>query len=143
MFLSLFLSFVSARKLRNRKFSLLMIVVIVLVSFFSAFGMGRVDTYNSTYYFTPTFPVPLSFPLYTLIDTTMVFITPPHLPPLHGYYQLYFLTVETGRFVFPLRSDLFLLVNSFFILVNSIGVIIGYWIGKSAILERFFKKSLD
>jgi len=119
-----------------------MIAVIVLVSFFSTFSMGRVDIYNSTYYFTPTFPIPLSFPFYTLIDTTMGFIIPPHLPPLYGYHQLYFLTAEIGRFVFPLRSDLFLLVYSFFILVNIIGAIIGYWIGKSAILERFFKKAL-
>jgi hypothetical protein len=139
MLIAILLSFISARKFRGSRTALLMIVVIVLISFFSAFNMIRVNTYNSTYYFTPNLPIPLSFPLYVLTDTNYVFISPPYSPPLHGYYQLYFLTVEIGSFLFPLRSDLFLLLYSFFILVNTIGATFGYWIGKSALLERLIK----
>jgi hypothetical protein len=141
MFLSIFLSFVLSRKFRGRSYALLTILITVVVSFFSASGWEEVIVFNSDYYFTPTFPIPLSFPFYASIDISMGFISPPGSPPMYGEYQFYFLTVEIGRFVFPLRSALFLLVYSFFVLVNLIGGIVGYWMGKSVILERFFGRA--
>ena len=141
MLLSLFLSFILSRRLGSKAYVVLMIVGIVLVSFFSTVGIGKAETYNSTYYFTPNFPIPLSFPFYALIDTTMIFIRPPDLPPLRGYCPIYFVTAEIGEFVFPLGSGLFLLIYSFFMLVNIIGVIIGYWISKSAALEILYKRA--
>jgi len=142
MILSIFLSFVLSKKFRGRTYALLMILVTVVVPFFSAFGWVEVIMFDSTYYLTPSSTVPLSFPFHASIDTSMGFISPPGSPPMFGEYPLYFLTVEIGRFVFPLRPDLFLLVFSFFVLANIIGGIVGYWMDKSAILERIFKKSL-
>jgi len=137
--IAILLSFVSTKRLRGSRYVLLMIIIIALISFFSAFNMVKVITYNSTYYFAPNLPIPLSFPLYALIDTNWTFDLSPYFPPRYGFYELRFLTVEIGDFLFPFTSDFLILSYSLFILVNIIGAIIGYWIGKSAFSERLIK----
>ena len=141
MLIAILLSFVSTKRLRGSKYVLLMILVIALMSFLSAFNMVKVITYDSTYYFAPNLPIPLSFPLYASLDTNWFFDASLYFPPRYGFYELHFLTVEIGGFLFPFTSDLLILFYSLFILVNIIGAIIGYWIGKSAFSERLIKTS--
>jgi len=138
MFLSLFLSFVLARKLGSKTYGVLMIVVIVLVSFFSTVGIGGWLRYPWGCYILPVSPVPLSFPFHTYIR-----VIEPRMPGSSHYYHLDFLTVPIIGSEVPVKCSLFLLIYSFFILVNIIGAILGYWIGKSAILKMKESKTRE
>ena len=109
----MFLSFLLARKLGTRIYVLLVTILIIVVSLLS---LG----------------LPLSFPFYSYIYAAIG----PGAPGV--ICELYFLTFEINRSM-EINGMLFL-HYSFFLLVNIVGAIIGYWIAKSTILERFLKK---
>ena len=122
MLLSMFLSFHLVRKVSSRDYVQLTTILILVFSLFSMI-------------------LPLSFPFYTLLKMTLI--------PMR-FYMLYFLTFKISESVFWINLAgtsvfiqryflMFLLYYLFFLSVNIVGAIIGYWIGKSAILERLFK----
>ena len=146
MLLSTFLSFVLARKFQGRKYAIFVFVVIVLVSFFSAFGWitihQRTDYTHKTVQWYKFHPVPLSFPVYASVFYHLT-VGPLPIDESEIIYQIGFLAFEIARVTTYYFS--FTLVNvfnyySFFLVVNIVGAFVGYWIGKSTILERFFKK---
>jgi hypothetical protein len=139
MFLSLFLSFVLARKLRGIICVLLMTVFIVLASFFSAFGWLGENGGNRP--IAPVNPLPLSFPFYASVYTVE---KPPHARPPSAYdvYEVRVLTTGIARDNPPLTANKGIFVYSLFLLTNIVGAIIGYWLGKSAILERLFRTKI-
>ena len=136
MFLSLFLSFVLARKFKGIIYVPLMIVVIVLVSLFS---MGLPTSTYSPYYH-PAYDLgpltPLSFPFYASIYDIWVGHQPDY------YYRLNFLTFQINEAFAPVPFGTVCLHYSFFLLGNVVGAIVGYWVYKSRFLERLYKKSL-
>ena len=146
MFLSIFLSFVLARKFRGRKYAILIFALIVLVSFFSAFGWitihQRTDWTHKTIQWYKFHPVPLSFPFYASVFYDLTVIPLP-IDLSRITYQIDFLTFEITRVTTYYSS--FTLGDAFiyyflFLLVNIVGAFVGYWISKSTILERIFKK---
>ncbi len=147
MFLSMLVSFVLARKFRGRKYAILILAVIVLVSFFSAFGWiarrQRTDwTFKTAQYYT-FHPVPLSFPFYASIFYSWT-VLPGPIDESMFTYQINFLTFEITRATTYYPSPFTLwsafVYYSLFLSVNIVGTFVGYWIGKLAILERFFQK---
>jgi len=153
MFLSTFLSFVLARKFKGRKYAIFVFVTIVVVSFFSAFGWITIRQYEefplrTTEYYR-LHPVPLSFPFYASTSLHLPITLLNYPPVLRLFdltkiiYRINFLTLEIisintlySSFTFGIAPSCY----SFFLVVNIIGAVVGYWIGKSTILERFFKK---
>jgi len=137
MFFALFLSFVLARKLRGIIFVPMMAVFIVSVPFFSAFGWLAEN--GSDRPIAPVSPLPLSFPLYVSMHSVEkpLWSRPPHV---YDVYEVKVLTTVIDRDFPPLTANKGILVYSFFLLVNIVEAIVGYWIGKSTILERLFKK---
>ena len=121
MLLSMFLSFLLARKFSSRNYVRLVTILIIVVSLFS---MG----------------LPLSFPFYARLEVKGIMV------PEARLYVLYFLTFEINRsvtslFILEILRYSFLMLflhYLFFLLVNIVGVIIRHWIGKSKILERLF-----
>ena len=153
MLLSIFLSFVLARKFKGRKYAILMVAIIVLVSFFSAFGWITIHQYKefplkTTEYYR-LHPVPLSFPFYASTSLRLP-ITLLNYPPILRLfdltkiiYQINFLTFEIisiNTYYSSFTLGIASLCYSFFLVVNTIGAFVGHWIGKSTILERLFKK---
>jgi hypothetical protein len=153
MLLSILLSFVLARKFEGRKYAMLIFTVIVLVSFSSAFGWITIHQYEEfplrTIEYYRLHPVPLSFPFYASTSLHLP-ITLLNYSPILGLfnltkiiYQIDFLTFEIisiNIYYSSFTLKIAPLCYSFFLVVNVIGAIVGYWIGKSEILERFFKK---
>jgi hypothetical protein len=153
MLLSILLSFVLARKFEGRKYAMLIFTVIVLVSFSSAFGWITIHQYEEfplrTIEYYRLHPVPLSFPFYASTSLHLP-ITLLNYSPILGLfnltkiiYQIDFLTFEIisiNTYYSSFTLKIAPLCYSFFLVVNVIGAIVGYWIGKSEILERFFKK---
>ena len=121
-----------------------MIIIVSLVSFFSAFGLPQVIRIHDTHFVKPVLPVPLSFPFYAYVFNW-------HSPPLpvdqmSWISEVYSLDV-LGIRIYALDLSIMhpedaLLFFSFFLLVNIVGAIIGYWISKSAILERLFRTKI-
>jgi len=153
MLLSIFLSFVLTIKFEGRKYAILIFTIIVLVSFFSAFGWITIHQYEEfplrTIEYYRLHPVPLSLPFYasTSLDLPIKFLNYPPIPRLFNLtkiiYQIDFLTFEIisiNTYYSSFTLEIASLCYSFFLLVNIVGAIVGYWIGKSEILERFFKK---
>ncbi len=131
MFLSLFLSVILARRFSGRKYVILTIVVMVLVSFFSAVGWITIDQRRSFYpfrifEFDRPHPLPLSYPFYASVFYEDVIIA--RAPPSDAWgpiYRIDFLAFEIARGVFTLGiAPIF---YSFFLLVNIVGGFVGYW----------------
>jgi hypothetical protein len=153
MFLSTFLSFVLAGKLKGRKYVMLIFAVIVLVSFFSAFGWITIHEYEEfplrTIKYYRLHPVPLSFPFYasTSLQLPIRLINYPPTLSLFNLtkiiYKIDFLTFEIisiNTYYSSFTLEIASLCYSFFLVVNTIGAFIGHWIGKSTILARAEKR---
>jgi len=112
MLLSIFLSFLLARKLGARIYVLLVTIKIILVSLLSL-------------------SFPLSFPFYSYIYAA---VGPGSPGPV---YELYFLTLEIHRSMET--NGMLFLYYSFFLLVNIVGAVIGYWMSKSKKLTGIFQ----
>ncbi len=137
MLLSIFLSFVLARKLGDKKCATLIVAFAVVASFFSAFGWitthQRTDFTNKTVQWYRFHPVPLSFPVYAsvLYDLTA---RPLPIDLSRITYQIDFLTFEITRLTTYYSS--FTLWDasvyySLFLSLNIVGAFIGYWINRS------------
>jgi len=140
MLLSMFISFLLARRFRRRTYVTLIIVIIVLVSFFSAFGWiarrQRMDwTFKTVHYYT-FHPIPISFPFYASIFYSWT-VLPGPIDGSMFTYQISFLTFEITRATTYYPSPFTLasasVYCSFFLLINIIGTFVGYWIGKLTI----------
>ncbi len=138
MLLSLVSSSILARK--PRIYTISMIIIVSLVSFFSAFGLPQVTriTMHDTHFVKPVLPLPLSFPFYAYVFNW-------HSPPLpvdqmswtseHYSLDVLGIRIYDVDLLDALWEDAFLFF-SFFLLVNIIGAIVGYWISKSKFIER-------
>jgi len=132
--------------MRGVAYIISMIVIISLVSFFSAFGRLEVTKILDTYFIDPASPLPLSFPFYA-----HVYLYQPPLPPdlPHGFFgriitKTYSLTV-LGLQIDTISLSVYHLIDailyySFFLLINIIGAIIGYRISKASFVEKLFKR---
>lgn len=141
MLLSLILSLLLARKLR-RIHAIAMIIVVGLVSFFSAFGLPKVTRILDTYFIKPISPVPLSYPFYAYVYS---YTTPPDpIEHMSWTLEIYSLDVLGIRIDSLGLSRMHLedgfLYYSFFLLANVIGAITGYWISKASLVDKLFKK---
>jgi hypothetical protein len=127
MLLSMFISFLLARKVSSRNYVQLVTILILVVSLVSIV-------------------LPLSFPFYALLEATQI--------PEDGVYVLYFLTFEIRKSFVTMHMHacmhifiryflMFFFHFLFFSLVNFVGAIIGYWIGKSEILEDSSKQRIS
>ena len=144
MLLSIFISFLLARRFRGRAYVTLIIVITFLVSFLSAFGWIRIHqhmdfTFKTVKYYR-LHPVPLSFLFYA-----SAFVELPAWPlPFdlsRVIYQIDFLTFEIISVAIDYSSFTLgraSIYYSFFLLGNIAGAIIGYWISKSTFIERYF-----
>jgi len=144
MLLSMFISFLLARKFRGKTYVLLIAVSLALVSLFSM-GLPSHFPYRyvpSHWEYDPKSllyelksPLPLSFPFCASVQKGMVIIG-----PVFNYYLLHFLTFEIVRGYLPLTLGELYLYYSFFLLVNLVGAIFGYWISKTTFIDKLLKK---
>jgi len=151
MLLSMFISFLLARRFKGKVYVLLMTVVLIPMSllsigFPSVWGTMR-D--GPTVWQVNLPAIPLSFPFHTSIskgppiNIVGTWRPPFPFPPTYSV-RLYLLTYQVWTNEMPgplqlLTSEHIVLLLPFFLLVNLMGAIIGYWISKSTILERLFK----
>ena len=157
MLLSMFISFLLARRFRGKVYVLLMIVVLILVSLFSI-GVpsvwGTLEWHRlaveyvgeGTTIWQLNIPaIPLSFPFYASISEEyhiLLFIVDYTPPPLYQI-ELYFLTnqIWANDYVhWFLTSEHIILLVSSFLLINFVGTIFGYWISKSTFIDKLLKK---
>ena len=140
MLLSMFMSFLLARKFRWRIYLILIAVMVALVSLFS---VTVVCLFPLSRLFDPSRPLPLSFPFHVRI------LMPPTWVGIIYIYEIYFLTLKIGRFEIwywhrGQNMDLFLdfLGNVYlsFLIINLVGAIFGYWISKLTFLDKLLKK---
>jgi len=156
MLLSMFISFLLARRFGGKMYVPLMIVGLVLVSFFSV-GVPEymyilrhpVHQPISTDGVLPNNPLPLSFPFYSSVY---------HRRPMEFRdlewedYRLNFLTLilqETrivsvgarGSVLLSFSWNIYFLYFTFFLLVNIIGAIIGYWLSKATLVDKLLKRT--
>ena len=151
MLLSMFISFLLARRFGGRMYVPLMIVGLVLVSFFSVgipeFRFGqRVWPMERNAVLLHN-PVPLSFPLYA---SSVKYETDEAYrgDMLYQLYLFNFVIREHLIFfysfipskTFNLGMFDYVLYYSFFMLVNMVGAILGYWLGKATFIDHLFKK---
>lgn len=131
MLLSMFVSFLLARKFGGKKYVLLMTTYLALVSLLSV-GLVFV-TWGHDKYYGPRFPLPLSFPFhatyYHTVQGGQVIDNVTTTYSFQPYYGLFFFTLKIESFPFGSFSfgDL-MLVHSFFALDNLLGAILGFWI---------------
>jgi hypothetical protein len=136
MLLSMFISFLLARRFRGKVYGTLVAVMVALVSIFSTCDLF--DLRPEYLFLYPPAP-PLSFPFHTrlgLIPTNH--ITPgARVRPAHTMlgYRLYFLSFKLGelRLEYNTTEDvhrLLSLVLSSFVLINLVGAILGYEMSK-------------
>jgi len=134
------LSLLLAKKLK-KIYTIAMIIIVGLTSFFSAFGLPKV-TKISSYFIKPISPVPLSYPFYAYVYS---YQTRPD--PIEGFswivksYSLDVLGIRIDSLDLSLMhlEDGFL-YYSFFLLVNVIGAVVGYWISKASFLDKLFNR---
>lgn len=148
MLLSIALSFIIARKCREKTYALLTVVSLALLSFFSV----GIPEYAPYMYIYPTVdspvliwnPIPLSFPVYASITSGE--------RPIWGsettWYRLYFLSLSIGEEWMRIGGGgtpnftvfEYLLYYSFFMLINIAGAAFGYWLSKTAFFDRIAQK---
>ena len=152
MLLSMFISFLLARRRKGKVYILLMTVVLILVlllsiGFPSVWGTLRDGT---TVWQVNSSTIPLSFPFHTSISREYLvigraeYIPPFPLPPIYRA-RLYFLAIQvwTNEIAWNyllLTSERIILLVSFFLLFNLIGAILGYWISKATFLEKLLTR---
>lgn len=143
MLLSILLSFVSSKLLRGKAYVLMILAFLIPATFLSVGGPrqwpNQRDFAAGGPTIFPTLPFPFSFPVYAS------FVIDRHDDVI--YYRLSFLNyVLSDRWIFakyslspPLfnfPSFYYVLYFSFFMLINVFGAMIGYWLGKSAFIDR-------
>jgi len=139
MLLSMFISFILARKFTGKTYVSLMTVSLILVSLFSMGLPSRFDYYQYAGFdaYKLEHPLPISFPFYVSLQPVVV--TLPRYGPI-GSYLLHFLTFDFVRDYVPFTLGDLYLYYSFFLLVNLVGAILGYWISKTTFIEKLLKK---
>ena len=152
MLLSIFISFILAKRFKAKVYVLLMPIVLILMSllsigFPSVWGTLR----DGTTVWQVNLPtVPLSFPFHTSISREPLIralgnYRPPFpLLPLYSV-RLHFLTkqVWTNEKLAPLyllSSEHIVLLVSFFLLVNLLGAVFGYWISKTTFIDKLLTR---
>jgi len=146
MLLSMFITFLSARKFKGKVFVLLTTAVLILISVSSA-GFPSIKVLeaepNEGYWQVNLLAIPLSFPFHAHFSEVGGFVMPP--PPPHfirpPYYdvKLYSFGFEIGvNYFIPLTTNYIIFLLSFFLLVNLVGAIFGYWISKTPFIDRYF-----
>jgi hypothetical protein len=148
MLLSILISFLLARRFRSMLYEFLTITALVLVSYFS-FGFPTGGSYPTPSYY----PIPLSFPFHSIGFTHPSFGM---LQVLSESYELYFLNIpiEETWHMYPLSNKLPIFFGlyqlkhpwvfhphyRFFFLVNVVGAIFGYWISKTAFIDKLLTR---
>jgi len=165
MLLSMFTSFLLARRFKGKVYFLLMTVVLILMSLLSIgfpsvwgtlpeHGRLQVDQTkrDETTVWQVNLPaIPLSFPFHTSISEPPPiniagdWILPFPFPPTYSV-RLYFLTYQVWTNEMPdplqlLTSEHIVLLPPFFLLVNLIGATFGYWISKTTFIDKLLKKN--
>jgi len=152
MLLSMFISFLLARRFKGKVYVLLMTIVLILVSLFSI-GFPSVwrSTGGDTIWRLNLPAIPLSFPFHISISRPLMIRLhdipiPEHfwLHPLPPTYEirLCFLTIQIWSNLdwwLLTSQDIILLVSSF-LLINITGAILGYWISKTTFIDKLLKK---
>jgi len=140
MLLSMFISFLLAKKFRWRTYLILIAVVVALVSLFS---VTVVCLFPLSRLFDPYRPLPLSFPFHVRIYMPLTFIGTSYI------YEVYFLTLKIGSIGIGYwtrlpNMDYFLdflgKVYLLFLIINLVGAILGYWISKTTFIDKLLKK---
>jgi len=147
MLLSMFISFLLARKIKGKLYVLLITVVLILVSLFSI-GFPRIWDYLGWRY-SPEYifwqlnlpALALSFPFHVYFSLARLrFVPPSPNPPIYDL-NLYFLVFQLESFDrIYLSTGYIILLVSFFLLVNLVGAILGYWISKTTFIDKLLKK---
>ena len=138
MLLSMLISFLLARKFRWKIYVALIAVIVTLISLFSV-TVIILHPLNTTLSWVQgnNYPLPLSFPFYVCIFN------------IGGYcggcyhVSIYFLTlrIDYQSWLSPYMSlDFFAKVYIPFLLINIVGAILGYWINKTAFIDKLLKK---
>lgn len=136
MLLSFILSFLLSRKLK-RIYPIAMIIIVGLVSFFSAFGIPTVTRILDTDFVKPISPAPLSFPFYTYVYSYIVTDLVEHMSWRVDAYSLDVLGIRIDSLdLSVMHLEDCLLYYSFFLLINVIGAIVGYWVNKTSFVVR-------
>jgi hypothetical protein len=156
MLLSMFISFLLARKFRGKTYVLLMAYILLLMTIFSMGfpNIGRVQwrarvhgmqtTLVITFWKVYLPAIPLSFPFYADISevsygTIAIFPQPPYIPRYD--VKLFFLGLQIENLYFiHLTTSHIIFSVSFFLLFNLVGAIFGYWISKATFIDKLLKK---
>jgi len=151
MLLSMFISFLLARKFRGKTYVLLMVYILLLITMFSMGFPNSVRvrwshgerTVVTTFWKVYLPAIPLSFPFYAEISEVPVYTIAIHQPPHPPRYdvKLFFLglQIESLNFIVLTTSHIIFSV-SFFLLFNLVGAILGYWISKTTFIDKLLKK---
>jgi hypothetical protein len=136
MLLSMFTSFLLARRFRMKIFLPLITAVIIFISYFS---MGLpIKALTGSDFPTPShYPIPLSFPFYS-VDKTH-----PERFFLHELYELYFLNyriIEYWRFKYSDIGVYDWLFIHYFLFINTVSAILGYGLSKAKSIWRYFAR---
>jgi len=152
MLISTLMSFILIRKFSAKVSSWLIVVCLILISFFSV-GIPE-PTYYDFYSTMETYlfiwnPLPLSFPVYALVAPSGRTVR--QMDAL--WYRFHFFSLSIGEEWMRIGGEggptnfrvfEYLLYYSFFMLVNIVGAVFGYWLSKTAFLDKIVqKKSSD
>jgi hypothetical protein len=145
MLLSMFISFLLARRFRGKVYVLLMTMVLILVSLFSiGFPIIWRSIDGDIIWQMNSATIPLSFPFHASISEIPYADLLPYYPrPLHPLaydVELYFLTFQLVDFESIVITRHIIFLVSFFLPVNLVGAILGYWINKSTFIDKLLKK---
>ena len=135
MLLSMFISFLLARKFKGKIYVALMVVALVLISASSVGWIIFSD--GQRHVVEPRCTPPLSLP-FNFIRTYVQLTWRRGSWPVYSLRFFEFQIVEV--FSERLSSGQVLLIYTFFLLVNIVGAIIGYWISKTTFIGRYFAR---
>jgi hypothetical protein len=141
----MFISFLLSRRFRGKTYVSLTTAMVLVISFFS-FGLPSMAS-SGAHYPTPSYyPLPLSFPFYSLDITHPSWGMFQVLAESYELYFLGFLITETWDSYpllqghSPFTAIFFLAYFQFFLLINLAGAIFGYWINKIKFIEKYFTR---
>ena len=145
MLLSMFTSFLLARKFKVKIYILLMTVVLILVSLFSIGFPSVWRSAGGIVIWQVNLPaIPLSFPFYASISEVPYAYLLPYYPrpshPLAYSVELYFLSFQPVGFESIVITRHIIFLVSFFLLINLIGAILGYWISKTTFIDKLIAR---
>jgi hypothetical protein len=139
------LSFVSSKLLPGKVYVLVMLAFLIPASFLSI-GIPQqqpdyLDYLTGEQAILLDAPFPFSFPVYASV------VIERDVEVLYQYYRLFFLNYvlndrmvvaagNLGSVFFHFPAFYYVLYFSFFMLIDVFGAIIGYWLGKSAFIDR-------